>query len=70
MKNGTFITASLVSALSVTAIAAAAHDRGGRGGPERMPIAFEALDADGDGRITPEEMAAQIRETFRRLFEL
>lgn len=64
MKKGTFITAILVSALSVTAIAAAAHDRGGRGGPERMPIAFEALDADGDGRITPEEMAAQREARF------
>lgn len=60
------LTPALAAAVLLGGIglAHAQSDMGKMGHGMRMHLSFEELDADGDGRITPEEMAALMQARF------
>ncbi|NOD48430.1 MULTISPECIES: EF-hand domain-containing protein [unclassified Ruegeria] len=59
MKNATFITAIVLSAVAVTGTSVLAAGKGGR-----EPVSFQELDADGDGQVTQQEMEAHRTARF------
>ena len=61
MKNA-MLTASLTAAILVGATTQVIASSGGHRGPHHS---FEELDADGDGRITQEEMATHMQARFK-----
>ncbi len=70
MKRTLFITGVVVAALGVTGITSvAAFAKGvGMNGPRGMGsmMSFEEMDLNGDGKVTPEEMAALGQTRFEK----
>lgn len=65
--NNMVLIAGLATAISLgglSAVEAANHKGGEHHGGMRMQHSFEDLDADGDGKITPEEMAGHMQARF------
>jgi len=66
MHNGILIaglaTAITLGGLSI--VEASSHKGGGHHGGMRMQHSFEELDSNGDGKITPEEMAGHMQARF------
>ncbi len=61
MKHTGFIAVVLAGAVSLTAFGAAAQ---GPGGLHRHPVSFQALDADGDGEVSRDELRAHRQARF------
>lgn len=59
MKSATFISAIVLSAVTVTGTTALA-----KGFRDRGPINFQELDADGDGQVTKAELEAHRTQMF------
>ncbi|WP_171115060.1 EF-hand domain-containing protein [Ruegeria sp. HKCCA5463] len=59
MKNVTFISAIVISAVAITGTSVLAAGPGGR-----EPVSFQELDADGDGQVTQQEMEAHRTARF------
>lgn len=59
MKNVTFISAIVMSAVAITGTSVLAAGPGGR-----EPVSFQELDADGDGQVTQQEMEAHRTARF------
>jgi len=66
MKNMVLIAglATTMALGGLSAVEAANHKGGEHHGGMRMQHSFEDLDADGDGKITPEEMAGHMQARF------
>lgn len=67
MKRAVMITGVTVLALTLGAVGASAKgfgDHGGKGGPRGPQINFEQIDANADGLITKEELAAHAKARF------
>ncbi|SFK48189.1 Ca2+-binding protein, EF-hand superfamily [Shimia haliotis] len=64
MKTSYFVGGVIVAALSVTAVAASAKDRGEGHKMHGPQATFEQLDANGDGFVTVEEMQAHAESRF------
>ncbi|WP_375173399.1 EF-hand domain-containing protein [Pseudooceanicola sp.] len=65
MKRTPALTGALILALTATAIPAFAQERGdGPRGPRGPMLPFEEIDANGDGQITQEEIAAHAAARF------
>ncbi len=62
MKRTTALTGALIIALAATGLPAVAQDRGD--GPRGPIFPFEDIDANGDGQITQEEIAAHAAARF------
>lgn len=62
MTRGILMTGAVLAALGISAVAASAH--GYWRGVERAQMTFQSLDADGDGRLTAEEMSANRAARF------
>ncbi len=65
--NNIIWTAGLATAITLGAFTEAqaeSHKRGGHQGGMAMQHSFEDLDADGDGSITPQEMAGHMQARF------
>lgn len=68
MKKEYVLSGLIVVALGLGAVGASASPYGGKGGHRMhmgpMQMSFEELDADKDGKLTPEEMAAHHAARF------
>ncbi|WP_294225990.1 EF-hand domain-containing protein [uncultured Shimia sp.] len=64
MKSTMMISAVVIAALGVTAVAASAKEGGKMRHMRGQMPSFEQLDTNGDGFITVEEMAAKAAERF------
>lgn len=66
MKNMVLIAglASTMALGGLSAVEAGNHKGGMKHGGMQMQHSFEELDADGDGKITPEEMAGHMQARF------
>ncbi|WP_143520859.1 EF-hand domain-containing protein [Puniceibacterium antarcticum] len=66
MKTTNWITGALVAAMGLTAVAAQAQGTGPGDHDEHRGMMFGAFDGNGDGKLTPEEMAARAAERFAK----
>lgn len=64
MKTGYWISGVVAAVIGVGAVGVAIANQGGHGPRGKMPVSFAELDANGDGKITQEEMELRKRERF------
>ena len=65
MKRTTTLTGALILALGATALPAVAQPFGEGHGPRGPMFSFEDMDANGDGKVTKEEIKAQGEARFK-----